>query len=193
MADDGSTPPDKKRQEPPPIEFLKPGEEQPAQPSDQRQPAAWVTRPEDYQRPQYPPPPAPPRTAAGGNPTRPRVAGILLIVAAAGSVASLLIASFPPLTPAQYASFNYTNDTASYAINQVCNLFVIWAQAIMVLGGIMAYQRMNWRLTVSCGFLSMLLIGGFALAVLDPIMLASSFLGIVGFILTVMAKQDFLS
>ncbi len=193
MADDGITSPDKKRQEPPPIEFLKPGEEQPAQPSDQRQPAAWVTRPEDYQRPQYPQPPAPPRTAAGANPTRPRVAGILLIAAAAGSVASLLIASFPPLTPAQYASFNYTNDTASYAINQVCNLFVIWAQAIMVLGGIMAYQRMNWRLTVSCSFLSMLLIGGFALAVLDPIMLASSFLGIVGFILTVMAKQDFLS
>lgn len=193
MADDSSTSPDKKRQEPPPIEFLRPGEEQPAQPSEPRQPAAWVTRPEDYQRPQYPPAPAPARAVQGGNPTRPRVAGICLIIAAAGSVASLLIASFPPLTPTQYASFNYTNDTASYAINQVCNLFLIWAQAIMVLGGIMAYQRMNWRMTVSCAFFSMLLVGGFALAVLDPIMLGASVLGIVGFILTVMAKQDFLS
>ncbi len=193
MADDDNTPPDKKRPAPPPIEFLKPGEEQPPQPTAQRVPAAWVTRPEDYQRPQYPPAPAPPRTAPGANSTRPRVAGILLIIGAAGSIASLLIASFPPLTPAQYASFNYTNDTAAYAINQVCNLFVIWAQAIMVLGGIMAYQRMNWRMTVGCAFFSMLTIGGFALAVLDPFMLAASFLGIVGFILTVMAKQDFLS
>lgn len=193
MADEEAPPPERKRQAPPPIEFLKPGEEQTPQPSEPRPPAAWVTRPEDYQRPAYPPAPAPPRTAAGTNPMRPKAAGILLIAAAAGSVAALLVASFPPLTPAQYASYNYTNDTASYAINQVCNLFLIWAQAVMVLGGIMAFQRMNWRMTVGCAFFSMLMVGGFALAVLDPVMLAASFLGIVGFILTVVAKPDFLS
>ncbi len=191
MADSSSTTPDKKRQEPPPIEFLKPGEEQPTAPPEQRQPAAWVTRPEDYQRPQYPTPQGPPRQAPTAGSNRARVAGILLIVASATSVASLLLASFPPLTPAQYA--NYTNDTSLYALNQVCSLFLIWAQAIMVLGGIMAFQRMNWRMTVACAFFSMLMLGGYALAVLDPFMLGAAFLGIVGFILTVMSKQDFLS
>lgn len=191
MADSPSTPPDKKRQEPPPLEFLKPGEEQSAPSPEQRPSAAWVTRPEDYQRPQYPQPPAPPRPNAAAGSNRPRVAGILLIVAAAVSVAALLISSFPPPTVAQYQ--NYTNDTSLYAISQVCNLFVIWAQAIMVLGGIMTFQRMNWRLSVSCAFFSMLLLGGFALAVLDPIMIGASFLGIVGFILTVMSRQEFLS
>ncbi len=191
MADSSPTTPEKKRQEPPPIEFLKPGEEQPAAPPEQRPPAAWVTRPEDYQRPQYPPAPAPPRPASAAGANRARAAGILLILASAASVSALLLASFPPLTPQQYA--NYTNDTTLYTLNQVCSLFLIWAQAIMVLGGIMAFQRMNWRLTVACAFFSMLMLGGYALAVLDPIMLGAAFLGIVGFILTVMSRQDFLS
>jgi hypothetical protein len=191
MADSSDTTPDKKRQQAPPLEFLKPGEEQPAPAPEQRPAAAWVTRPEDYQRPQYPPAPAPPRATAPGSANRPRAAGVLLIVAAATSVAALLISSFPPPTVAQYQ--NYTNDTSLYALSQVCNLFVIWAQAIMVLGGIMAFQRMNWRMTVSCAFFSMLMLGGFALAVLDPVMIGASFLGIVGFILTVISRQDFLS
>jgi hypothetical protein len=191
MADSPPTTPDKKRQAPPPIEFLKPGEEQPAPPPEQRPAAAWVTRPEDYQRPQYPQAPAPPRPPSGPGANRARVAGILLIVASGASVVSLLIAAFPPLTPQQYA--NYTNDTGLYLLSQVCSLFLVWGQAIMVVGGIMAFQRLNWRMTVGCAFFSMLLLGGYAVLVLDPIMLGASFLGIVGFVLTVMSRQDFRS
>lgn len=191
MADDGSTPPEKKRQEPPPIEFLKPGEVQQTPPPQPGPPAAWVTRPEDYQRAPYAPAPAPPRPAAGSGAIRAQIAAVLLISAAALSVASLLLASFPPPSVQQYQAF--TNDSSLYAISQVCNLFVIWAQAIMVIGGIMAWQRMNWRMTVACSFFSMFLISGYALAVLDLIMLLAAGVGIAGFVLAVMAREDFVS
>ncbi len=189
MADSDSTSPDKKRQQPPPIEFLKPGEEPAAPPPQERPAAAWVTRPEDYQRPLYPQPPAPPRTAAGPGNTA-RLAGILLILGAVVSVTSFLLSSLTPMSPSDYA--NFTSDQTVYALNQVCALVVIWAQALMAIGGIMAFLRMNWRMTVGVAFLSMLLLGGFALAVLDPLLLGAAFLGVVGFVLTVMAKKEFL-
>lgn len=191
MADSDSTSPEKKRQEPPPLEFLKPGEEQPAPPPEQRPAVAWVTRPEDYQRPQYAPPPAPPRTGPPGTGNRARLAGILLIASSAVTIAWVLAASLTPMSPAAYA--NLTSDTSLYAILQVCGLIVTWAQAIMILGGLMAFQRVNWRMAVGCAFFSMLMIGGYAVAALDPVMLGAAALGLVGFILTVMSRDDFRS
>lgn len=193
MADEDSTSPDKKRQEPPPIEFVKPGEEPPAPPPEQRPTAAWVTRPEDFQRPQFAP--APPRTTAQGPGTNARIAGALLILAAVISGASLLYNSLTPLSPADYA--NLTSDQSVYALNQVCGLIVIWAQAFMAIGGIMAFQRMNWRMSVGLSFVAIITMGGYSflvlLAVIDFGLLASAVLGIIGFILVVVSRQDFLS
>ncbi len=194
MADTDSTSPDKKRQEPPPIEFLKPGEDQPAPQPQQRPAAAWVTRPEDYQQPQYAQPAAPPRAAAvPGN--HARIAGILLILGAAISAVDFLLAS---LTPIPYSDYqNFTADPSVFALNQVCGLIVIWAQAIMVIGGVMAFQRMNWRMAVGMALFSMLVVGGYAVAVLsgtlDVALIGAALLSLAGFVLTVIAKPEFVS
>lgn len=170
----------RKRPQPPPIEFLKPGESQ-TPPPGQQAPVAWVTRPEDYQRPSYPVPPAPPRPAA------PRgyygiAAGILLIAAGAIGIAAVVSASISPLSPAQYA--NISNDPASYATNQICTLIVVWSQAAAIIGGVMAVQRLNWRLTLVCAIFATLTVGFF---------LEASVIGMAGFVLVVMARKEFLS
>ncbi len=191
MADSDSTPPDKKRQEPPPIEFVRPGEAQPAPPPEQRPSAAWVTRPEDYQRPQYAQPPAPPRTQAQGTGTRPRIAGILLILAGAISAAVLIANS---MTIPSIADFqNATSDASLYALAQMCSIMVIWGQAIIVLAGIMSFRGLNWRMTMSAAFFAMILLGGFAIAFLDPISIVAAAVGVIGFALTVTSRAEFVS
>lgn len=152
--DDESGAPEKKRQEPPPIEFLKPGESQ-APPPEQQAPAAWVTRPEDYQQPAYPVAPAPPRQAAPGR--YGLYAGILLLLAATFGIASVVSASLTPISPSDYA--NMTNNTALYVTNQICGIIIIMAQTAAILGGIMALQRLNWRLTMVCAVVSTLTFG----------------------------------
>lgn len=192
MADSDSTSPDKKRQEPPPIEFVKPGEQPPAQPAQERQPAAWVTRPEDFQRPQYVQPQQPtPRRAPQGVGRRARIAGVLLVLAAVTSGAYILISNLTPPSASDVA--NLTSDPTIYVTVQVCSIFAIWAQAIMALGGIMAFQRLNWRMTVGAVFISMILLGGAAIIFLDPVLITTSFLAIIGFILTVVAKSEFVN
>jgi hypothetical protein len=172
---------DKKRQEPPPIEFLKPGEAQTPPPQPQ-QPVAWVTRPEDYQRPAYAQGPAPPRQLPQGTGRLARIAGVILLLAGAFGIAAVVFASLTPLPVPDYV--NLSKDATTYAVNQVCGIIVIWAQALAVLGGIMALQRMNWKLTLVCAIFAMLTIG---------FTYEASFLGMVGFILVVMSRKEFLS
>ncbi len=193
MADSDSTSPDKKRQQPPPIEFLKPGEEQPAQPSPERPPAAWVTRPEDYQRPQYAQAPPQPRPAPQGAGNTARIAGVVLVLAAVVSGAYFILNSLTPMSVSDYANLTNATNSSIYALSQVCAVFVLWGQAIMALAGIMAFRGLNWRMTVGAAFVGMILLGGFALAFLDPVLLGTAFVGIVGFILTVVAKKEFVS
>ncbi len=196
MADSDSTSPDKKRQEPPPIEFLKPGEEQPAPPAQPQQPAAWVTRPEDYMRPPYAQAPAPPRPTAAGEGRTSRIGGIVLALAGISSIAYLLGTSLTPMSVAQYQ--NLTTDSSVYVFNQVCGTIVTWSQAIALLAGVMAFQRMNWRFTVSCAFFVMLSLAGFFLlvalgGVLDGFLALSGFLSLAGFVLVLIGRREFLS
>ena len=181
MADTDSGGTDKKRQEPPPLEFLKPGEAQTPPPQPQ-QPVAWVTRPEDFQKPAYPQGPAPPRQGAEGSGRRARLAGIVLLLAGVFGIAGVLSASLTPMPLPDYA--NISNDTGLYMLNQVCGIVVIWAQAAAILGGVMALQRLNWKLTLVCAILATLTIG---------FTYEASFLGMVGFILVVMSRKEFLS
>jgi hypothetical protein len=182
MADADSGGPEKKRPESPPIEFLKPGETQ-APPPEPQQPAAWVTRPEDYQRPQYSTAPAPPRPAATGSARRAHLAGILLILAGIVGVGETILASLTPLSAADYA--NLSSNATSYALSQICAIVTVWAQAAALLGGIMAFQRMNWKLTFVCAVFAMLT-GGYFL-------FEASFLGMIGFILVIVGRKEFLS
>lgn len=179
MADDSPDSPEKRRQQPPPIEFLKPGETQ-APPPQQQAPAAWVTRPEDYQQPAYPAAPAPPRQAAPGR--YGLYAGVLLILAGGLGVAAFVSASLTPVSTSQYA--NLTNDTATYITNQICGMIIIMAQSAAILGGVMAIQRLNWKLTMVCAILATLTVGFY---------LEASFIGMLACVLVAIARREFRS
>lgn len=181
MADSDSGDTDKKRPQPPPIEFLKPGETQ-APPPQPQQPVAWVTRPEDYQRPSYPQGPAPPRQQAPGRRRLSLFAGIVLVLAGGFGLAAVLWQSLTPISVANYTTL--IADPATYMLNQVCGIIVIFAQAAALLGGVMALQRMNWKLTLVCAIFAMLTVG---------FTFEASFLGMLGFILVVMSRKEFLS
>lgn len=179
MADGDAGERDKKRQEPPPLEFLKPGETQTPPPAQQG-PVAWVTRPEDFQRPTYPVGPAPPRQPSTG--WYGLAAGILLLLAGGFGIANVIVSSVTPIPYSDYLKL--TNDTTTFVTNQVCNLISIWAQAAAVLGGVMALQRLNWKLTLVCAIFATLTVG---------FVLEASFLGMAGFVLVVLARNEFRS
>ncbi|HYM38876.1 MAG TPA: hypothetical protein VEY12_01855, partial [Thermoplasmata archaeon] len=168
-----------RRQEPPPIEFLKPGETQPPPPTQQG-PVAWVTRPEDYQRPTYPAGPAPPRPPPSGR--LGLAAGILLVLAGVVGIAYTVYSSLIPISYSDYV--NLTADQATFVTNQVCGILVIAAQAAALLGGIMAIQRLNWKLTMVCAILATLTLGFY---------LSASFMGMAGFTLVLLARKEFRS
>ena len=181
MAESDSDAPARKREQPPPIEFLKPGEAQTPPPQPQ-QPVAWVTRPEDFQRPTYPQAPAPPRPVPLGTGRLPRVAGIVLLLAGIFGLAAAVYQGLTPMSVANYTKL--ASDPTTYAVSQTCGIIVIFSQAAALLGGIMALQRLNWKLTLVCAVLAMLTIG---------FTYEASFLGMVGFILVVMSRKEFLS
>ncbi len=177
MADDESGAPEKRREQPPPLEFLKPGETQ-APPPEKQAPAAWVTRPEDYQQPTYA---AAPALSRQGQPGKYGLyAGILLLLAGAFGIAAVVSSSITPISPGVYA--NLTNDTASYITNQICGIIIIMAQSAAILGGVMAIQRLNWRLTMVCAILATLTVGFY---------LEASFMGMVACALVAIARREF--
>lgn len=182
MADEDSEKRDKPREFPPPVEFLKPGEAQaPLPPRDQS--AAWVPRPEDYQRPTTPwtPPAGPARPS-----NLPTAAAILLILAGVLGIAATLVAALNLPSVSDYA--NYTNASRNppelVAFFQVCGVLSIWSQALAVLGGVMAYQRMNWRITLVCAAFSVLTLG-FAFE--------ASVLGSLGLVFVLLSRKAFRS
>jgi len=169
----------RRREEPPPIEFVKPGEQAPLPPREQP-PAAWVPQPEEFQRP--PPAWTPPVTRPTGRVGLSRAAGLSLLAAGFLGVASFVISSLTPLPVSDYE--NLTADPSFYTVNQICGLIVIWSQAAAVLGGIMALQRMNWKLTLVCASLAILTLG---------FTFEASLLGLIGLILVIVSRREFLS
>ncbi|HEY7587914.1 MAG TPA: hypothetical protein VIB49_04095 [Thermoplasmata archaeon] len=177
MADSGAPEDRPKRQEPPPLEFLRPGD-QPPPPSSQP-PAAWVPRPEDFQRPTYYQPPA--ARPAGGN--RGTVAGALLILAGLIGFFWTFTLFLIPLTLSDaYTIINWT--TEELAFNAIINTALIYAQVLAVLGGIMSLQRKNWKLAVVCATLGLLNFGFFFLG---------SVFAALGLLLLLGARPEFAS
>ena len=179
MGDSDSGVPEKRRPAPPPIEFLKPGETQAPPSEPQQPPAAWVTRPEDYQQPVYPTP-APSRPASPG--WYGLLAGILLFLAAAFGIAAVVVQSITPISFANYT--NLTSDTTSFVTNQICGIIIIMAQSAAILGGVMAIQRLNWKLTLVCAILATLTVGFY---------LEASFMGMLAVVLVAIARREFRS
>src|SRR6266545_4588921 len=178
-----SEPTDKERRRqdsPPPVEFVRPDEEQaPLPPRDQ--PAAWVPRPEDYRPPdQWAPPAHPPP----GRSNLPKVAGVLLVLAGvvgmAGAIYSVLSS-----TVADYAAYVNRTPPELVAVLAICSLISVWSQALAILGGVMAFQRMNWRLTLVCAI--------FSLFTLGIVYFEASAIGLLGLIVTVLARPYFVT
>ena len=166
----------------PPLEFLRPGEQQAASPPASDRPAAWVPQPEDYRPPQgWTPPPMAPR----GRSNLPTIAGILLLLAGViGMVGAILNAINLP-SVAEYTDFVTNNSPELVATLQVCGLVSIWSQAMAVLGGVMAFQRMNWKLTLVCAI--------FSLFTLGIVYFEASLIGLIALVVTILARPYFAS
>lgn len=181
MASGTSEEEQKKRNAPPPLEFLKPGEAQaPLPPRDQ--PAAWVPRPEEFQPPQKwgPAPMGPPPAS-----NLPKIAGVLLLLAAAFGMAGAVYSALTLPSAAEYAAYLNRTSPAVVATLQVCGLISIWSQAMALLGAVMAFQRMNWKLTFVCAIFSLLTLG--------IVYFEGSLLGLFGLILVVRSRRYFLT
>ncbi len=178
MAGDASKEEEKRRQGPPPVEFVKPSEAQgPAPPREQ--PAAWVPRPEDYQ---VPPTWAGPTAPPMGVSNLPKIAAVFLLLSGILGMAGAIINAVSLPSVSDYA--NFTNNSPEFvAAIQICGLVSIWSQALAILGGVMAWQRVNWKLTLVCAIFSLLTLGYF--------LIDASIAGLVGLIFTIMARRYF--
>ena len=170
---------ERRRDSPPPLEFVRPEEQAPLPPRDQ--PAAWVPRPEDYRPPdQWVPPVRPPP----GRSNLPKLAGVLLVLAGvvgmAGAIYSVLTS-----TVADYAAYVNRTPPELVAVLAICSLISVWSQALAILGGVMAFQRMNWRLTLVCAI--------FSLFTLGIVSFEASAFGLLGLIVTVLARPYFVT
>src|SRR5947209_18621220 len=181
MADNSSDEDQKRRQTPPPVEFVRPSEAQgPAPPRDQP-PAAWVPRPEEFgQPPQQPFPQA--RRQGAPRTGRRIIGGVLLILSGLLGMVSTYLIFIRPLAPSDVSAIQ--NMTAGdLTANALLVFAVVYAQAFAILGGIMAIQRKNWKLAVVCGVASLLNFGFF---------LIGTFLGLAGLIAIITARRDFI-
>ncbi len=139
----------RRRDSPPPVEFVRPNEEQAPLPA-RDQPAAWVPRPEDYRPPdQWTPPARPPP----GRSNLPKLAGLLLILAGVVGMAGAIYSALT-VSVADYVEFVNSTPPEIVTILSICSLISVWSQALAILGGVMAFQRMNWRLTLVCAVFS---------------------------------------
>ena len=177
MADTDSDESRRRKDEPPPLEFLRPGEAQ-APPSSPAKPAAWVTRPEDFERPT----PAWP-TAPATSKARATIGGILLILTGLILSAETFLVYLTPPTPEEIQAFQ--NLTASgFLTNAMIVHVLLWSEAVAFLGGVMALQRKNWKLAVGCALVS---IGGGVFSIFGL------FPAIASLLLIITARREFTS
>src|SRR5947209_10360978 len=117
MADNSSDEDQKRRQTPPPVEFVRPSEAQGQAPPRDQPPAAWVPRPEEFgQPPQQPFPQAWPQVAPRTG--RPIFGGVLLILSGLLGMVSTYLIFIRPLAPSDDSAIQTMTewDLTSYSI-----------------------------------------------------------------------------
>jgi hypothetical protein len=180
---------DKRRPQPPPVEFVKSGEPPSPLPPRDSPPAAWVPRPEDYIRPA---PTAPARMP--GAPGRfHKAAGSLLIVSGLIAIGWTVYLSIRFLSPAEYANATKNLSASEWAIGQICGLIGIWGQSIALLAGAMALLRLHYRFAVGTAVVSSLAISSSAVLFLDPFFGGAAAMGLIGLVLLRLARPEFAS
>src|SRR6266581_1797190 len=151
MASDPTDEARRRHDSPPPVEFVRPDEEQaPLSPRDQ-----------------------------------PKIAGVLLVLAGVVGMAGAIYNAVTLPSVAEYADFVNNNTPELVAVLQICGLVSIWSQALAILGGVMAFKRMNWRLTLVCAVFSLFTLGIFYFE--------ASAIGLLGLIVTVLARPYFVT
>src|SRR5256712_6005132 len=110
MASDPSEDEKRRRDGPPPVEFVRPSETQGLAPPRDQPPAAWVPRPEDYQ---VPPSWAGPTARPVGPSNLPKIAAVFLLLSGILGMAGAVAHAVPP--PARAAHPNFTNKPPLYA------------------------------------------------------------------------------
>ena len=176
MADDGRP---ERRAEPPPIEWVRPQEATP--PPVPPSPAAWVPRPEDFERPGPRVETPIPRGPRGLS----KAAGVCLFLAGAIGIAGSVYSILYPLSDAEIANLTAGIDPATLTLIYICGLASVYAQAFALLGGVLAYQGANWKLAVVCGFASLLTLG--------IVFVEASVIGGIGLLLLFLSRREFVS
>lgn len=171
----------RKRDKPPPLEFLRPGESQAPLPPRDQPPAAWVPRPEEFERPTQPwgaPPPQ--RRAAGG---RAKAAGICLILAALIGIFTTVYSFYVPLTPEEQ---QYVESIDPGLRNALIALTIVslYAQGLALVAGVLAFRGREWKLVMVCSVLSLASLGFYFIA---------SVFGFLGLLFVVSARNEFTS
>jgi hypothetical protein len=180
---------ERRRPEPPPVEFVKSGESAPPLPSREAPPAAWVPRPEDYLRP-----PSPVPTRVAGPPGRLHLAaGSLLILSALVAIGWTVFLSVRFLTPSDYANATQDLTASEWALGQICGLIGIWGQSVALLAGVMAFSRLHWRFAMGSALVSSLAISSTAVIFLDPFFGGAAAIGLGGVLLLRFARREFAS
>ena len=112
----------------------------------------------------------------------PKIAAVFLLLSGSLGMAGAIINAVSLPSVSDYA--NFTNNSPEFvAAIQICGLVSIWSQALAILGGVMAWQRMNWKLTLVCAIFSLLTLGYF--------LIDASIAGLLGLIFTIMARRYF--
>ena len=165
---------------PPPIEWVRPGETQPP-PPEATAPAAWVTRLEDFEAAVRRPTGRP----GSRRTSRPTMAGICLLLSGLLGIAGTAYSLAYPLPPEVVENLTADMDATTLAILTALAFVSLYAQAFALLGGVLAIQRSNWKLSVVCGVASLLTLGLFAFE--------GSLLGLLGLLLVLTSRAEFRS
>ncbi|HYY48537.1 MAG TPA: hypothetical protein VFA17_07620 [Thermoplasmata archaeon] len=180
--------PERRRPEPPPVEFVRSGEPAAPLPPRDQPPAAWVPRPEDYFRPTGPPP------APTGAPGQLHIAAaLLLVLSALVAIGWTVTLSVRFLSPSDYANATSNLTATEWALGQVCGLIGIWGQSTALLAGLMAYRRLHWGFAMGCATVSIVAIGLSAAVFADAYFGGAAALGLVGVLMLVRARREFAS
>lgn len=117
--------------------------------------------------------------------SKPFIAGILLIIAGVIAILSWIPFITGDETLITFAIENFDMNMTREQIRQafvLCGSIEIVLSIFVILGGILAFQRKIWMLTVVCSIIGLFTIGQF---------IAASGLSLIALILLLISKQEF--
>ena len=119
-------------------------------------------------------------------------AGIVLVLAGLIAMGDTIYYSVQMLTFSQYQNITAL-PPAAFAVSQICGLIAIWSEALAILGGILAIQRLNWRLAAACAMFALVSIGGLGALIPEYGLIAAGVAAGIALVFAVRGREEFLS